>query len=70
MAACFMITQVLSSFLKSEDFVSLYQTERRGGKRMTIKILNVRNIKFLCGGINCLSLPMHILGPSPNGMYV
>jgi hypothetical protein len=32
MPASFMITQVLSTFLKSEDFVSLYQTERRGGE--------------------------------------
>jgi len=32
MPPCFMITQVLSSFLKLEDCVSLYQTERRGGK--------------------------------------
>ena len=74
MPACSAIAQVLSSFLKSENFVSLYQTGRRGGKeenkRRTIKGLSNRNLKFLCGCIKCLSLPMHIPGPSPNGIYV
>jgi hypothetical protein len=32
MPGCFMITQDLSSFSTSEDFVSLYQTKRRDGK--------------------------------------
>jgi len=67
MSHCFMITQVLSSFLKSEDFVFLYQIERRDGKRRKIKFLINQNLKFLCGNIKCLSLPMHIRGPSPNG---
>ena len=69
MPAFFIIIQVLSSFPKSEHFVSLYQTERGSGKRRTITLLNNRNLKFLCGSIKCLSLPMHIRGPSPNGRY-
>jgi hypothetical protein len=56
MSFCFIITQVLSSFLNSENCASLYQTVRCGGKRMTIKILRILNIKFLCAGMKCLSL--------------
>jgi hypothetical protein len=37
---------------------------------MLILILSDWNLKFLCGAIKCLSLPMHIRGLSPNGIYV
>ena len=70
MPASFIFNQVLSSFLNLEECVTLYQTERRSGKRRTIKILSNRKLKLLCGELNCLSLPMHIRGPSPNGRYV
>jgi hypothetical protein len=37
---------------------------------MLILILSDWKLKFLCGAIKYLSLPMHIRGPSPNGIYV
>jgi len=47
MQACFTVTYVLSSFLKAEDFVSLYQTERRHVIRILILIVSDFKPKFL-----------------------
>ena len=49
MPASFMITQVLSSFLNPEDFVSFYQNESLRGTRRINLILSYYKLKFLWG---------------------
>ena len=44
--------------------------KKRPCKRRIILILSDRHLKFLRGASKGVSLPMHIRGPSPNGIYV
>ena len=69
MPAFIMITEVLLSFLKLENCLTNYQNKRLHGKERINLILIYYQPKILMGSYKCLSLPMHIRGPSPNGRY-